>query len=816
MTQSIQRIVACAILLTTVAGVRAQPNDDLPPRTFLRIGTLKMRHGDRIQCLAYSPDAQMLAAGGGNDPVRLWNPKTGELIREIREPWTQAIAFTPSGDTLLVAGIQRRVRLWNVKLNKEIAQLENSERGHTATVKALAVSPDGDPASTVIASADQHGKIVLWSMSTKTRWLDFVAHAGEVAALAFSPDKENSLLASAGSDRLIKLWTLEDNRDTLKHALDAGCLPLAIAFSPDGKTLYSAGDDQLIRRWDVAAGKQTGVFKGHEAAVVSLVVRDKVVISGGLDKSIRFWDAKTGDLKRTLPRGRGDCDALAVTSAGDFLATAGTNNTIRVFAVQDGKESIYGPGPQVPLAGLALSPDCQRLTAMTTEGRIIVADAAGRPAREFDCKQTGDLLFASSPDGKTFVTAAHEVRFWNAENGLSAGQFKKSGSVETLAITPNSKTIALGYSSSEIQLLGLPGQKGLGFFKYPGPLYALAWSPDGKKLAAAGSGKILIWDAAGKELLKSFDVKPGPPSNFPQVKVLAFAPDNKTLAAGCFDAQIRIYDITAKNPTETAIPRLCEGHASAILCLAFSADGRTLLSGSFDQTARLWETFSGKQIMAYKGHIGPVAGIAFVKDGRSFYSASADTTILKRDVPGLANNGKLSELTLSYQDLEAAWDILSSEDTLKAHDTMWRCIASAKQAVPHLTKYLPVEDPERVKKLFRDLDSGHYPTRFAAQNELAKKGRWMEGRYDAAIANPPSLEYKRRVEVLKEKLNAQDSPSIARERLRVRRIMLMCEQVASPDAITALQKLAEKGPEEDLREEAKLSLERLEQIKSKK
>ena len=93
--------------------------------------------------------------------------------------------------------------------------------------------------------------------------------------------------------------------------------------------------------------------------------------------------------------------------------------------------------------------------------------------------------------------------------------------------------------------------------------------------------------------------------------------------------------------------------------------------------------------------------------------------------------------------------------------------------------------------------------------ELASFGRWMEGRYDAAMANPPSLEYKRRVETLKEKLNAKDSPSLAQERLRVRRFMLMCEQVGGADAMDALKKLADKGPEEEVREEAKGSLSRL-------
>ncbi len=793
---------ALASVLFCANLIDAQPSDGLPPRSFLRIGTPKMRHGDRILCLAYSPDGQMLAAGGGNDPVRVWSPKTGALLREIHEPWAHAVAFTHSGKSLLVAGSQKKIRMWNFELNKETAQLE----GHRATIKALAISPDDQ----MIASGSQDGFLIIWTMEFKRIvGSPIPAHTDEITALAFCPDKDSNLLASAGSDRLIKLWNTDNNQH--KQTLDAGCGVLAIAFSPDGKTLYSAGDDNLIRRWDVATGKQTGIFKGHDGIIVSLSAQENTIFSGALDKTIRIWDAKTTESKRTLPRSAGDCDALAVTKAGDFLATAGTNNTIRIFEAEKGTEATFAPGPQAPLAGLVLSADNKRLAAMTSNGQIIVTDAVGKPVIQWDAKQTGDLLFGSSPDGKTLVTASNSVRFWNAGKGIEITQIPAKGfdNVETLAFSPDGKTVALGYRSSQIELWDWRNKKSLGEFKYPGSLFALAWSPDGKKLAAGGGPKIVIWDPLGKNLIKSFDVKEGPAPTYPTVKVLAFGPDSKTLAAGGFDAIVRIFDVEAKNPTDPKEQKICEGHTSAIFSLAFSADGRLLITGGFDRTARLWEAFSGRQIANYPGHIGPVVGVAFVKDGRSFYSASTDTTILQRDVPGLSNNGKLPELTLTFQELETAWDTLATEETPRGHETLWRCIASAKQAVPHLTKYLPTEDPERIKKLFKDLDSGHYPTRFAAQNELAKKGRWMEGRYDAAIANPPSLEYKRRVEELKEKLNAKDSPSIARERLRVRRIMLMCEQVGGAEAIDALQKLADRAPEEDLREEAKASLRRL-------
>ena len=798
-----KRIFALLLLafLFSAGMATAQP-EPLPTRSFQRFGTSKLRHGSRILSLAYSPDGQILAAGGGNDPVRLWNPKTGELIREINEPWVHAMAYSASGETLLFGGYQKHVRFWNFRLNKETGRLD----GHKATVKAIAISANVQ----TIATGSQDGALILWDWNVKRKVVDLVGHTDEVNALAFAPDKDSNILASAGSDRVIFIWDTGTNK--FNHKLDAGCGVYALAISADSKTLYSAGDDYLIRRWDIASGKQTGTFKGHEGIVVSLFVQGDTLISGALDKTIRFWD-KTTVQRRLIKRGQGDCDALAVTNAGDFLATAGLNNTIRIIDTANLQEVSHGVGVQSGLVGLVLSADNKRLASATADGQIVVWDPqAGKHLKQWDTNQTGDLVLAFARDGKTLASASNIVRLWNPDTAAEIAQLptRDGDPVMALAFSPDGKTLALGLHSGDVELLDVKAKKSVGSFKYAGSLQALAWSPDGKTLAAAGGAKILLFDPHANSLVKSFDVKEGPPPAFPMlIASLAFGPDSKTLAAGGWDATIRIFNLNAKNPTEAREHRLCEGHLSAVYAVAFSPDGRSIVSGSFDKTARLWEAFSGKQIAVYKGHIGEVRGVAFARNGRSVFSAGTDTNIFQWDVPGLLNNGKLPELTLGPQELETAWTTLASEETPRGHETMWRCIASSKQAVPHLTKNLYFLDPDRVKKLFKELDSGNFTVRLASMNELTKYGRWMEGRYDAAMANPPSLEYKRRVEMLKEKVNAANSPSLVQERLRVRRIMQMCEQVGSPEAIEALRKLADKGPEEELREEAQASLQRL-------
>jgi WD40 repeat protein len=797
-------VVALPLALVTVVAAQPPVVEGLPQRSFQRMGTVILRHGSRIMSLAYSPDGNVLAAGGGHDPVRLWNPKTGELIKEINEHNVTSLAFTDSGRTLLMAGYQKQVRLYDLQGNKETGRLE----GHKAAIKSVAVSPD----TQTIASGGQDGLVFLWEWNTKNKITELKGHTDEVTAVAFSPDKESNLLASAGSDRVIHLWSIETNKSKVK--IDAGCCVYAIAFSADGKALFSAGDDHLIRRWDVATGKQTGTFKGHDGIILSVLVQGDTVVSGSLDKTIRFWDAKSTEHKSTIKRGQGDCDALAVARNGNLVATAGLNNTIRIFDTAKGEEILHTMGPQAGLATLALPRDNKRLVSLTTDGSVLVWDPLdGKLVKQWDSKHTGETYLALSQDGKTIATASSTLRLWNADTGAEIAQLaiKPLDPVVALAFSPDGSTLALGLRSSTVELWNVKDRKAVGNFQYQGFLHTVAWSPDGKQLAAAGAAKIFVWNVADNTLLKSFDVKEGPAPAFPMVASLAFGPDSKTLAAGCFDAIIRIYNIAAKNPTEQREMRQCEGHLAVPYAIAFSADGRSIISGSFDRTARLWEAFSGKQIANFKGHVGPVMGVAFVKDGRSVFTASTDTTVLQWDVPGLANHGKLPQVKMEPAEFETTWTALTTEETPKGHATMWKAIAAGKDMIAHTVKekkfYLL--DPERVKKLFKDLDSGNFAIRTAAMNELVGYGRWMEGRYDAAMANPPSLEYKRRIEILKEKLNEKQSASLAQERLRLRRFMLICEQVGGAEAIEALQMLADRGPEDEIRDEAKGSLERL-------
>ena len=175
---------------------------------------------------------------------------------------------------------------------------------------------------------------------------------------------------------------------------------------------------------------------------------------------------------------------------------------------------------------------------------------------------------------------------------------------------------------------------------------AVAFTPDGKKLATAGrDGEAKIWDVA----TASVEAKLGGHSG--DVFCVAIAPDGKTIATGGEDRTIRLWATKGG----TSLGQL-SGHSGPVAGLAFAPDGKTLASASFDATIRLWDVRSRRPGVTLKGHTAGVRGVAFSPDGKSLASASHDHTVKLWDV---AAGKELSTLG-SHQD--RAWCVAFAPD----------------------------------------------------------------------------------------------------------------------------------------------------------
>jgi WD40 repeat protein len=158
-------------------------------------------------------------------------------------------------------------------------------------------------------------------------------------------------------------------------------------------------------------------------------------------------------------------------------------------------------------------------------------------------------------------------------------------------------------------------------FGPPVPVSALAFSPDGKTLAAGGYQEVLLWDLAGAKLAKRIGV--GQIGDF--VRSVAFRPGAPWLAVAEGTAYgpgaVKIFDVGSGQPVLAF-----QEPKDAVFAVAFSPDGKLLAAGGADNVARVWSVDENKLVTELKGHTGWVLGVSFSADGKFLATSSDDRT----------------------------------------------------------------------------------------------------------------------------------------------------------------------------------------------
>jgi WD40 repeat protein/HEAT repeat protein len=541
-------------------------------------------HAYEVSAAALSPDGKRVASAaaevfslGGNQKgqVILWEKDTCTVLRTFAtdHKGVSALMFSGDGQWLATAGGDRTVRLWRADGSKEVHRWTLPPQKDAAFGTILTFSPDskqlayGGPTTMIW---DVEKKTVLreikgeaWPVYSRdgkrlatmrgttelvvrdpASWAEQMAQRIDtpmVTALAFTP--EGKRIAVGGMDGIVHIWDVTTRTEVQTIRGQQGWV-IGLEFAPDGARLVtSIGDPVLelfeswsgrspppaaVRLWDLARGQDYRLLPASGAIFAAHPSRSEFAVATG--KEVHLFDPTTGAKRRLAATAAANITAIAYSPDGTTLALAWS---------------------MPPMLGKELSPGVRESRPVKLPQRIQLFDpATGKPKAEAHAQETsiGEMCF--SPDGKVLATTGwgKTLTLLDAATGkMIAALEGAEGGATRLTFATNGMLIrattgSVSWSNSEperrmdaiIELWDVAALKRLRTVKgWKGFCHAIAVSPDGKLLAAAGGeGLAVIQGGTMRDSVGVIHLDTGERKWLPTpAHSLAFSPDGQRLVA---------------------------------------------------------------------------------------------------------------------------------------------------------------------------------------------------------------------------------------------------------------------------------------------
>ncbi len=602
--ENIQQTKASKDLENQIAkGLRKLSDNSLHERN-------RLEQNDSVLAASYSPDGEVIATGGNEKVIKLWN-RNGQFITNFIDPAISSqplshedvvlgVSFSPDGQTIASASYDTTVKLWS-----RDGQWLKTLRGHQAVVTSVIFSPDGR----LIASASADGTVKLWDVNNGTAIKTINAHKGGVLDVKFSPDGET--IASGGSfDPTVKLWKIDGTRlKTLRGHCQSvqqteNCIGVyEVSFSPNGLVLASASGDRTVKLWNVQTGKEIETLKGHNNDVlgVSFSPDGQTIASGSRDRTVKLWN-KDGVILQTFSGHNNDVWTVSFSPDSEMIASASSDNTVKLWDRNSNPLDHILQGHPLAINDVDFSPngeiiatasDDQTVRLWKTDTVQLLKNSDDQPLL---LQHQNQVRWVSlSPDGQTLATVGTSeptIQFWNIQNletGYTASVKTLNGHdsvVNTVEFSPNG-IMASGSEDAKVKLWQKDGTL-IETLTLDAPVVSIEFDQTGDVMAIATSdpqtqSQLQLWsqDQTGWRFRT---IRSYPKRTINQISYVSKA---GLLAIAVEDPKDQVEDqVDLWSPSQgTSCPLK---HQATVRSIDIDPSGKILATASDDKKVRFW------------------------------------------------------------------------------------------------------------------------------------------------------------------------------------------------------------------------------------
>jgi RNA polymerase sigma factor (sigma-70 family) len=538
-----------------------------------------------------SPDGKTCAELAGT--ITLWSTGNGVVLRKFvaKDGRYTAMAFAPDSKTLVAGDDVGTIHVFTIATGKEQRSFGVA---NVKGINTLAISPDGKHLAT---HGGGDGFLRLWDLArgTEERTLDLPQ--GELPegarSIVFSPDSR-TLLAGVrkGVRTALRSWDVLSGKPG-RAWVDDPTIGVVPAVSPDGKLLATMNDAGVIRLWDTETGKEKHPREASPCGLTAVRFQpdSKALWTLGTDFALRKWEAATGRMlgkPHTLVRG----------SSPEFFGgrlVSSRNGEVFLYDATIGKLLLSAPGDWGIVA-----PDGKRMVTTSSDGGVRLYDVeTGKlihtPALPSERDTPGGpqpVVRGFTADGKSLILQGDNVSVWEVETGKQKASWSLWRSkVLTPPETERNPKGRPGTGRKGTGRSKFPDGRGRPSADFEDKIESVALSADGSKIAFGvrknrrpqGGGpvteyrRVMILETMTARLLHQADVEEN------NLLPLAFSPDGKLLAAGG-SWTAHVWEVGTARAA-----RQFTGHRGWINALAFSADSKRLATASEDSTVLVWD-----------------------------------------------------------------------------------------------------------------------------------------------------------------------------------------------------------------------------------